>query len=498
MSVVVRRRSVASQARPRFLAVAGALAVLVLAPAGAAVADPPDFSLTVGVPIRSNGPAVIDNRLTAGGGQVLSEQQLGLGDPSDYSHSRFGTAMLIEDLDDDGWDDLIVGAPGVSDAGTGAPGSVYLLFGTSTGISAARALTLPAHAVDGDEFGSALSLTFRTSDDDSAPRIRDLWIGAPGHDVDGRVNAGAVFRYTLDATGTPTFVETITQDTPLVTGTAEANDRFGEVLAARAGNGTVVGVPRENIGSAVDAGTVQQLRIDPTDGRLIAGRDWGQNAAGVAGTAEAGDRFGASMTAYAAVVGAPGEDLGRIKDAGSVQLFNWSQDQVLVPAGTYTQDSPGVPGRAEAWDWFGAAVGHGVYQCELGDSAAIGAPGEDVGSVRDAGSVTLALIPRPGAALKDCPAQVFSQGHGLPGTAEANDELGAALGELPGDLNDEEALRDIVLVGVPGEDIGTTASGRDAGQVIVGAGSISRTPQSYGFQGGDVNGLHFGSYFPSR
>lgn len=93
---------------------------------------------------------------------------------------------------------------------------------------------------------------------------------------------------------------------------------------------------------------------------------------------------------------------------------------------------------------------------------------------------------------------VFSQGHGLPGAAETGDELGAALGELPGDVNDEESMRDVLLAGIPGEDVGTKPTGRDVGRVVVGIGGISRPGRGYGFQPGDIENLRYGSYFPSR
>ena len=502
MPVIPGRRNDALPIHRRSRLVVASLAplALVLGPAGSAVADPPDYTLTVGIPAGESPAATIDNRLASGGGQVLTEQLLGLGDPTDYSHSRFGAAMLVQDLDVDGFDDLVVGAPSTPHPGLQrAPGTVYLLFGTSTGISAARAVTLPvpSEVQDGDEFGAALSLTFRTTEDDSISEFRDLWIGAPGHDVAGRSDAGAVYRYTLSSAGVPAFVEAINQDSPLLPGAAEAGDRFGEVLAASAGNALIVGVPHEDVGRAQDAGIVQQLRIDPVSYALIAGSGWSQNNAGVAGTAEAGDRFGASMTENAAVVGVPGEDLGRLQDAGAVQLFTVTPKSWLAPSSTYNQDSRGIPGVAEAGDRFGAAVQIGAYQCES-DAVAVGAPGEDIGSAKNAGSVTLAPPLSSDVTRKDCPATMFSQGHGLPGAAETGDELGTALGELPGDVNDEESMRDVLLAGIPGEDVGTTATGRDVGRVVVGIGGISRPGRGYGFQRGDVENLRYGSYFPSR
>src|SRR6187549_2652654 len=93
MSAIEGRRSVAPPARHhRHLIVAAVAAALLLGSAGAAAADPPDYSLTVGIPDREAGPGLVDNRLRTGGGQILSEELLGLGDPSG---SRFGAAMLV-------------------------------------------------------------------------------------------------------------------------------------------------------------------------------------------------------------------------------------------------------------------------------------------------------------------------------------------------------------------------------------------------------------------
>ncbi|HST81101.1 MAG TPA: hypothetical protein VLL08_05145, partial [Kineosporiaceae bacterium] len=164
----------------------------------------------------------------------------------------------------------------------------------------------------------------------------------------------------------------------------------------------------------------------------------------------------------------------------------------LVPSVAYTQNSKGVPGVAEAGDRFGAAVSGGIFQCPETISAAVGAPGENVGRVKNAGSVTLILEPAlSGLKLSECPAKVYSQGHGLPGTAEADDQVGAALGVRPGDPELEEDMTDAVLIGIPREDVGKVY---DAGRVVIGTGY---RPTSFGHQGGSLPGLRFGSVFPS-
>ena len=57
-------------------------------------------------------------------------------------------------------------------------------------------------------------------------------------------------------------------------------------------------------------------------------------------------RYGSSV-AY--LVGAPGEDVGRVRDAGMVQTIGNGKD--------WTQQSSGVPGTVESGDRLGAVAG---------------------------------------------------------------------------------------------------------------------------------------------
>jgi hypothetical protein len=475
---------------------------VLLGSAGAAAADPQDFTLMAGVPSRllngADQPGWISAWIRTGGRLTVTEQMFSLGDGQGDDTARFGRAMLIHDLNHDGFDDLIAGAPGSPGKGPeDVPGHVNIIFGSADGLTSTGAITLTTQADPGDEFGTSLSLSTRTTWEGSRSPNLDLWVGAPGHDVGGKADAGAIFRYTIRDDGpgnrTASFMQMITEG-GVVPGSAEAGDRFGEVLTGYADNGTVVGVPREDVGSRKDAGAMVRLRIDDEAGWVANSPSWTQNSPGVPGVAEAGDRFGASVAAHGRVVGVPGEDIGTIKDAGGVQLFT---DSVypnvfsLVPSVAYSQSSAGIPGINETGDLFGASVTTGVFQCLEHNSIAIGAPGEDVGAIRNAGTVTMVLLPESGVKLKDCPAKGFSQGNGLPGTAEIGDQLGTAVSKQPGDPELEEDMRDAVVIGVPGENVGKLA---DAGWIVLGTGSAAR---NYGFRASAIQNLRLGSFFPS-
>jgi hypothetical protein len=300
-----------------------------------------------GVPGReqSAGAIVVRNGRRAPRAVTLASVP-GAGAPA--AGDRFGAALASGMLvDGRPCTDLLAGAPG-----RGGTGEAYLVFG-STGPSprAATALRAP-DAAPGDEFGAAVASSGRTDD-----AVHDLWIGAPGRHAD----AGAFYHYVISATGAIAYAGVIAG--------AQAGDRLGEVLAP-AGRGVLAGVPHRNH----DAGAVMLVRgagtriargthagdrlgaaVADTSLGIVAGapgadvrgrrdaglvvaytrtlarrRTYRQGARGVPGRAEAGDRFGSALASGMGIrcqeeipvaVGVPGEDVGRVRDAGAVTLL---------------------------------------------------------------------------------------------------------------------------------------------------------------------------------
>ncbi|MFF9478240.1 FG-GAP-like repeat-containing protein [Streptomyces sp. NPDC014733] len=117
-------------------------------------------------------------------------------------------------------------------------------------------------------------------------------------------------------------------------------------------------------GPWTDSGTVK-VRYGTASGLGSRTDTFTQATPGVPGANEEGDVFGASLTAGDTdgdgrdelAVGVPGEAVGTKKQAGSVVLLKGS-DKGLTGTGAvaFSQDSPGVPGVAEAGDMFGAGV----------------------------------------------------------------------------------------------------------------------------------------------
>jgi hypothetical protein len=80
----------------------------------------------------------------------------------------------------------------------------------------------------------------------------------------------------------------------------------------------------------------------------------GSGGAPFRGTPEARDQFGAKSADVPNVpsrflIGAPGETVGTAARAGAVTVI----DVIRRTSRELTQATPGVPGAAEAGDWFG-------------------------------------------------------------------------------------------------------------------------------------------------
>ena len=171
-------------------------------------------------------------------------------------------------------------------------------------------------------------------------------------------------------------------------------------------------------------------------------------------------------------IGAPGDVVNGRAAAGSVGVVFGSPSGLDASKGATTsfhQNSPGIQGAAEAGDRFGAALTVGDSS---GDGIAdlfIGVPGEDIGSVRNAGAIHI----RRGGAGGLATDMILSQNSpGVAGAAEEHDGFGTSL--TTGDFN-ADGHSDLV-VGAPGEAIGSisaagmvnvlygTAMGYDTGQ----------------------------------
>ncbi len=427
------------------------------------------------------------------------------------AQAAHATTSAGPDYNCDGYADLAVGVPGGTVNGGANQGFVLVFWGTNGGLDPrASVLHIGAGgaagtAMTGDVFGSAVA-----SGNFDGDQCDDLAVSAPGVDVGAQTDAGVVYMY-FGKNGAPGFDTTRTRrfvrGAGGVPGTSQRGAQWGWSLSAGDANGDftddlAIGAPLDDVNGVVDAGSVTVLQ-DPGVGNTATGSTWSEGVGGVPGTPSTAARFGAAVAfgnfafhdlsdfSQELAIGVPGEDADGVTDSGAVDVLAADGSGVTGTGATQiTQNTAGVPDSSETSDRFGGVLAAGSF---LGGDdptdLAIGAPWEDIGSVVDAGAVTVLGGSATGLLGAGAPpAQFFYEGTGnIPNLAESGDRFGSALAVAHFDGNGADAD---LAIGAPYEDVGSIANAGAIAVVPSNAGTLDVTHSQYLWQGfGGVPGV---------
>jgi D-alanyl-D-alanine carboxypeptidase len=366
-----------------------------------------------------------------------------------------GYALAVADLNHDGFDDLIVGAPYETINGNFGAGAFYVMRGSPTGLQPwlrRQQTDFSSASEANDRFGFSFATGNWNGDD-----YVDLVIGSPG---EGGLS-GAVIWVLGTASGpfgSYTYISVAhAGETP------SSGELFGYSLAA----GNVMGGPEDEIIIGVpyfDDGDIATLVWgavvvtpgSPTGPRRSDSILYPQHDVAWS-SSQTGSQFGRSLAvgrimggAYEAVaIGAPAHDAGSLFNAGQVMVVPGSSGGLNVTdAVTITQASAG--GIVQANESFGLSLAVGYYW-DPGDGyedLAVGSPAENYGSL-NAGGLVQILNGGPVGPTGVYGWSGFNQGT-LNERIESTDFLGSSLAfgffDLTGNGN--------LAVGAAGEDNG--------------------------------------------
>lgn len=315
---------------------------------------------------------------SSGPGSPSTVSQTGLTQGHDYGYD-----MVVGDFNDDGHQDVAVGAPGQAISGDEA-GVVYVYHRASNG-SFSLGQTLDQSSLgtnaDGERFGAALAAGDFDRDGDD-----DLAVGAPAATEGTDEAAGAVFLF-RSVSGSLTGWTTLTNTS------GHEGDRFGNALAVGNFDGVApvdlaIGVPQAGTTSAATkSGFVAVYEGNNGTAPTLATR---LTQTGL-DTNDVEDRFGFALASgdfnddgrYDLAVAAPGEHVDGIS-SGYVYVFLGSTTSTLVASHGLDQD--GLDTNEEE-DAFGRRLEVGDFDDDGYFDLAVAASGEMPGSNPRAGRV---------------------------------------------------------------------------------------------------------------
>ncbi|MFJ6796680.1 VCBS repeat-containing protein [Streptomyces sp. NPDC091268] len=314
---------------------------------------------------------------------------------------------------------------------------------------------------------AAATLCAGAESDFNGDGIRDTAIADPAATVNGVPKAGVVHIVYGGGKG----VLELTQEAAKA-GASESGDLFGHALAVYDADldgcsDLAIGVPNEDVGTAVDAGWA--VVVHGSTAGLGAGKATAQYVQGAGlmtgSAAEAYDWMGYSLAAGKSSTGEPFLVVGAPgEDLGT----SVDAGSVVYFSGATTVTASvinqDVTTAGDVPDVVESYDRFGASLTATSTHLAIGAPGEAQGALGEAGSVTIFSHTLTSGAPK--PLNVITQDTpSVLGACESGDGFGTSLAAVPYRAAGATGTTESLLaVGIPGEDLSTTV---DAGAVQV-------------------------------
>ncbi len=276
---------------------------------------------------------------TRAGAAWSQQQKLSANDGA--AQDLFGYAVALEN------NTLVIGAKNAKAGANATQGAAYVF--STAGDLWTQSQRLTGHdGAAGDQFGVSVALSGQTC-------IAGAWLAKVG------VNASQGAAYIFE--GSKAFP----QEGQLVASDGATNDQFGYAVAL-SGDLAVIGAPQDKVGANALQGSAYVFSRSNNLG-------WTQQAHLIAADGAANDLLGTTVaiSGQMVIVGAAYDQIGGSANQGSAYVFAvvnhaWTQQQKLLA-------NDGAPD-----DYFGSAVALD------GDTAIVGAVGDDVGAHVNQGS----------------------------------------------------------------------------------------------------------------